>query len=78
MPTTQRLELELRALEARQYALEQQVVFVVKQHNSSMPIEEGMDDQSIVDLTIAQLNRDIAQTDSEVAQKRLEIFDLQR
>ena len=73
----ERLELELRVLEARQHALEQQAAFVVKQHNSSMPVEEGMDEPAIVDLTIAQLNRDIAQTASQIAQKRLELFDLQ-
>ena len=73
MPSTQRLELELTALEARKYAFEQQAAFVVKQHNYSMPVEEGMDDPSIVDLSIAQLNRDIAQAGGEIAQKRLEL-----
>jgi len=77
MPSTQRLELELMALEARQHALEQQAVFVGKQHNYSMPVEEGMNEPSIVDLTITQLNRDIAQTASEIAYKRVELFDLQ-
>ena len=77
MPNTQRLELEIGALEARKLALEQEVAFVVMQHNYSMPVEEGMDDANIVDLTIAQHNRDIARTTSIIAEKRLDLFELQ-
>jgi sugar-specific transcriptional regulator TrmB len=77
MSSTQRLELEINAFEAREYALVQQAEFVSKQHNYSMPASSGMEDQYVVDLTMAQLSRDIAQTASEIAQKRLELFDIQ-
>ena len=77
MPSTHRLELEVEALEAHKYALEQQAHFVALQNNYSMPVEPGMEDRDVVALTMAQLSRDIARTGSELAQKRLDIFDLQ-
>ncbi len=77
MSNTQRIELELDVLNSRKAALDSQLEFVVAQNNLNMPLQEGLDDSSIVELTIRQITHDRDKVTVEVAQKRLEFFDLQ-
>ena len=77
MSNTQRTELELDVLKSRKAALDSQLEFVVAQNNLNMPLQEGLDDSSIVELTIRQITHDRDKVTVELAQKRLEFFDLQ-
>ena len=77
MSNTQRTELELEVLKGRKAALDSQLEFVVAQNNLNMPLQEGLDDSSIVELTIRQITHDRDKVTVELAQKRLEFFDLQ-
>jgi len=76
MPTVRRAELELEVLTCKRDALAAQAHFVADQNNLSMPVEAGMDDQYVVQLTMAQLSRDIANNAVDIAEKNLELFDL--
>lgn len=75
MPSSRRVELELQVLERKRHALDKQADFVVDQNNLNMPCEPGMDEPSIVQLTLSHLNRDRANLDVEIAQKHLELFE---
>ena len=77
MNNTQRLDLELEVLESRKNALQARAHFVATQNNLSMPVEAGVEDSSVVELMMSQFSSDIAQVSNEIAQKRLELFDLQ-
>ncbi len=77
MSNTQRIELELDVLKSKKVALGSQLEFVVAQNNLNMPLQEGMDDSGIVELTIRQITHDRDKVTVELAQKRLEFFDLQ-
>lgn len=77
MPTTRRLELELELLTNKKAALESEASFLVSQHNLSMPVEPGAEDESVVELTIKQLTRDRDRVDIEIAEKKLALFDAQ-
>lgn len=77
MPSSQLIELELDILEKRMAAIESEVTYKVAQNNRSMPIEEGMDDQDIVELTFRQLANDGNRLAVQIAEKRLELFSLQ-
>ena len=77
MPSSQLIELELDILEKRMAAIESEVTYKVAQNNRSMPIEEGMDDQDIVEFTFRQLANDGNRLAVQIAEKRLELFSLQ-
>jgi hypothetical protein len=73
---TRRIELELEVLENEKAALDSDIDFKIAQNNLNMPCEPGMDDGSIVELTLKQLTHRRDQLDVEIAKKRLELFDL--
>ncbi len=77
MTSTQRLELELELLEKKKQALDSDLHYKSQQYNSSMPTEEGMDDASVAMLILSELERDRDRLDTEVAEKKLELYDLQ-
>ena len=77
LPSTRRLELELAVLEKKKTALESESRFIVCQHNNSMPVEPGMENSDIVELTLKELKRDLDRIDVEIAEKNLELFDAQ-
>jgi antitoxin component of MazEF toxin-antitoxin module len=77
MSSTERLELEIDILQKRQAALKSDAEFKGWQHNSSMPVEPGMGDESIFVGTMRQLARDQAALEVEIAEKHLELYDLQ-
>lgn len=75
MSTAKRMELEIDLLEKKKSAIESDLSFKIQQHNKSMPIDEGMDDESVAELTFKQLERDRDRLDVEIAEKRLELYD---
>ena len=77
MPTTKRTELELDLLEKQKAALHSEMQFAITQHNLGMPVEPGMEDDSILKLRVGQLEHESNKVDLEIARKRLELFDLQ-
>jgi len=77
MPNTRRLELELEVLASQKTAVESDIRYKAYQHNSGMPCEPGMDDDSITELAMRQLSLDRDKLAVEIAKKRLELFELQ-
>lgn len=74
---TRRVELELKVLESKKAAFESEMNFVIAQNNHNMPVEPGMGEDDLVDLRLKQLVYERDKVDVEIAQKRLELFDLQ-
>jgi hypothetical protein len=77
MPSARRAELELEVLETRKNLVDSEIAYVIAQNNNSMPCEPGMDDPSIVELRLRELQRSSDQTSVEIAEKRLQIFELE-
>jgi len=77
MTNTRRLELEIAALEAKQKAIESDIEYKHYQRQQRMPCDVGMDDDSIAGLALHQLRHERDQIAANVAQKRLELFELQ-
>ncbi len=77
MPNARRTELEIAALEARKQALDSDLTYKAYQHNHSMPCEEDMRDQDVAMLTMYNLEHQRDSLAAEIAQKRLELFELQ-
>jgi len=77
MPNAQRAELELAVLEAKKTALQLDSESKVWQHNNSMELDLRLMDGDVFALTMMERNRELADLDVEIAQKRLEIFELQ-
>ena len=77
MPNTRRAELELELLESRKAALHSELDFAMSQYKLNMPCEAGMDDPSIFELRVRELEHQKDQVAVEIAQKRLELFELQ-
>ena len=76
MPSTARLELEISLLEKRRRALESDLAYKKRQHDKSMPCDEGMSDPDVALLLMSCLARDRDRLDIEIAQKELELYDL--
>jgi antitoxin component of MazEF toxin-antitoxin module len=77
MTSTQRLELEIDLLEKKKKALASDLRYKERQYNSCMPCEEGMADNEIAILIMSSLVRDQDQVDVEIAEKRLELYEIQ-
>ena len=77
MSSSERLELEMDLLEKRKRAIESDVCYKERQYNSNMPCEEGMSDESVAILILSQLARDRDRLDVEIADKRMQLYDLQ-
>lgn len=77
MATTRRTELELELLRRKQEAIEAEMQWAVTQNNLNMPCEPGMGDSSIVKLRLSQLQYERERISVEIAEKNLELFDLQ-
>jgi len=77
MTSTERLELEIDLLEKKKQALESDIRYKARQHNDSMPTEEGMDDPDVALLVLSRLQRDRDQLDVEIGEKKLALYDLQ-
>jgi hypothetical protein len=77
MTSTQRLELEIELLEKKKQAVESDLAYKQCQANLDMPTEQGMGDSSVVLLTLNELKRDRDRLDVALAEKRLEVYDIQ-
>jgi hypothetical protein len=77
MTSTQRVELEIDLLEKKRQALDSDLDYKARQHNDSMPTEEGMADASVALLILTGLKRDRDRLDAEIAEKKLALYDLQ-
>lgn len=76
MPNTQRTELELAVLESRQAALARDLESKMFQHNNSMELDPGLTDDGAFELAMLEGNKTRAQFDVEIAEKRLQLFNL--
>jgi len=77
MPNTQRAELELAVLEAKQAAHHEAGASLCYQHNNSMELDLRLSDSDVFELEMLERNREAAELAVEIAKKRLEIFELQ-
>ena len=77
MQSTARLEREIDVLEKRRQALESDLAYKGHQHEKNMPCDEGMADPDLALLLMSGLARDCNRLDFEIAQKKLELYDLQ-
>jgi hypothetical protein len=69
--------LELKVLESKKAAFESEMAFVIAQNNYHIPLEVGMESSDFTDVRLKQLVYERDKVDSEIAQKQLELFDLQ-
>jgi antitoxin component of MazEF toxin-antitoxin module len=76
MSSTQRLELEVDLLEKKKTAINSDLKYKERQYNSSMPVDEGMSDSSVAVLTMSSLVCDRDRLTAEIAEKKLELYDL--
>jgi antitoxin component of MazEF toxin-antitoxin module len=74
---TQRACLEIDVLEQKKRAMESEIEFVIAQNNLNIPVEPAMDQSDIVELRLKQLVWDRDKIDVQLAEKKLEMFDLQ-
>ncbi len=77
MLSAARLELELDVLAKRRQALESDLAYKRRQYEKDTPCDEGMADPDVALLLMSELARDRDQLDSEIAQKKLDLYDLQ-
>ena len=73
VPNSRRAELEIEVLEAKRQATESEMESVVAQHNNGY----GFEDDSVMEVVMAQLRHTRDGLGAEIAQKRLHLFDLQ-
>ena len=77
MMSSERLELEIDLLEKKKRALESDLRYKEYQHKSGMACDEGMSDDSVTILVLGELGRDRDRLDVEIAEKRMQLYDLQ-
>jgi hypothetical protein len=76
MSSTQRLELEIDLLEKKKAAMNSDLKYKERQHNNSMPVDEGMSDPSVAVLVMSSVVRDRDRLTAVIAEKKLELYDL--
>lgn len=76
MSSTQRLELEINLLEKKKSAINSDLKYKERQYNSSMPTDEGMSDPGVAVLVMSSLVRDRDRLTADIAEKKLELYDL--
>jgi antitoxin component of MazEF toxin-antitoxin module len=77
MTSTARLELEIDLLEKKKAAINSDLIYKQEQHNTSTPCEPEMADSSLMGVVIYGLVRDRDRFEVEIAEKRIELYDLQ-
>jgi len=75
--STKRLELQIEVLEKKHASLESEITYVMAQYNHDMPVDHYVSDSTGMEVTMQQLEYKRDQVDAELAEKRLELFDLQ-
>jgi antitoxin component of MazEF toxin-antitoxin module len=77
MTSTQHLEMEIDLLERKKTAIESDLSYKQYQHNSNMPCDEGMSDNDVAILVMSALIRDRDRLDVEIAEKRIQLYEIQ-
>lgn len=77
MTSTARLVLEIDLLEKKKAAIDSDLAYKQEQHNKSMPCEREMADDDLVGVVFCGLTRDRARIEVEIAEKQIELYDLQ-
>lgn len=77
MTSTARLELEIDLLKKKKAAIDSDLVYKQEQHNMSTPCEPEMKDSDLMGVVIYRLVRDRDRIEVEIAEKRMELYDLQ-
>jgi antitoxin component of MazEF toxin-antitoxin module len=77
MTSTQRLEMEIDLLEKKKTAIESDLRCKERQYESNMPCDEGMSDNDAAILVMSALVRDRDRFDVEIAEKRIQLYELQ-
>lgn len=77
MTSTQHLEMEIDLLEKKKKAVESDLRYKEYQHNGNMPCDEGMSDSDVAILIMSSLARDRDRLDVEIAEKRLQLYEIQ-
>ena len=67
----------MNILEQKKRAMESEMEFVIAQNNLNIPMEPGMGESDLVELRLKQLQWDRDKIDVQLAEKRLEMFELQ-
>jgi antitoxin component of MazEF toxin-antitoxin module len=75
--STRRLELEIDILQKKYAALESEITYVAAQWNKSMPVDHYVTESDVMEVTMRQLTYQRDRIDVELAEKRLQLFDLQ-
>ena len=77
MQSAARVELELDVLAKRRQALESDLAYKQRQYEKDTPCDEGMADPDLALLLMSGLARDRDRLDFEIAQKKLDLYDVQ-
>jgi antitoxin component of MazEF toxin-antitoxin module len=75
--STKRLDLEIEILLKKHAALESEIDYAMAQYNHDMPVDHYVSDSAGMEVTMRQLQYKRDQVDADLAEKRLELFDLQ-
>ena len=76
MTTSERLELEIELLEKKTAALKSDITYKNYQYENNTPCEPGMDGDVGPLLLMSGLERDRARLDVEIAEKRMQLYDI--
>ncbi len=77
MTSTQHLEMEIDLLEKKKTAIQSDLRYKEYQHNSNMPCDQGMSDKDVAALIMYELVRDRDRLNVELAEKRIQLYELQ-
>jgi antitoxin component of MazEF toxin-antitoxin module len=77
MTSTARLELEIDLLDKKRAAIDSDLVYKQEQHNKDTPCEPEMTDSDLIGLVFYKHTRDRDRIEVEIAEKRIELYDLQ-
>jgi antitoxin component of MazEF toxin-antitoxin module len=75
--STRRLELEIDVFQNKHDALESELTYVMAQWNHSMPMDHHVTESGVMEVTMRQLEYQRDRIAIELAEKRLQLFDLQ-
>jgi antitoxin component of MazEF toxin-antitoxin module len=76
MTSTRHLGLEIDLLEKKKTAIESDLRYKARQYNGNMPCEPGLEDEDTAFLILMSLERDRDRLEVEIAEKRLELYDV--
>jgi antitoxin component of MazEF toxin-antitoxin module len=77
MTSTVRLELEIDLLEKQKTAISSDLAYKHEQYDKNMPCDPGMSDNDVAGLVFHELSRDRDKIEAAIAEKRLQLYDLQ-